>query len=452
MFRIAGEEKFDVTLTGMANRGGFSQIEGSVQGVQGGLIYANTPVGRLGDVYEIRGSRLGKQLAQVVGFSGNRVVLAPVDGVEGIGFGEGISFVGSSKIRLSLPENHLGGVFNTFGNCIYSLDRLPSQGATIELSLEGDPPSVFDRREASRRYITGIRSIDGLLPLAEGQRIGLFAEAGVGKSSLLGMMARASTADVVVVSLVGERGREVYDFVHRLLGPGGMKRTAIIVATSDESAMRRALAPLAATALAEYHRARGRRVLLLVDSLTRMGRAWRDIALASGELPYQRGFPPSVFARLPRLLERAGNDRNGSITAVYTVLTPGGVEQFDPFGEEIKSIIDGHIVLSRKAATRGVYPAISFEESVSRLVDQIAEPPPEAARRMVLRAISRLEQERDLLLLGGSPDDELARIIANEAKVDQFLSQSLSDFSLAKETDQELFELAKLLRTRSPCR
>src|SRR5580693_1356220 len=237
--------------------------------------------------------------------------------------------------------------------------------------VDRDPPGALERRPVASPLATGVRVIDGLLTLGEGQRVGLFAGSGVGKSTLLGAIARGADADVVVVALVGERGREVGEFLERSLGKEGRKKSVVVVATSDVAALERLRAAQVATAYAEYFRDQGKRVMLLVDSVTRFARAQREVGLAAGEPPARRGFPPSVFAVLPRLLERSGQGARGSITAIYTVLVEGG-DLDEPVADEVRGILDGHVVLDRVIAARGQYPAVDVNASLSRVMDAVA--------------------------------------------------------------------------------
>jgi type III secretion protein N (ATPase) len=295
---------------------------------------------------------------------------------------------------------------------------------------------------------TGIRAIDGFCTLAYGQRIGLFAPAGVGKSTLLGAMARGAAVDVVVAALVGERGREVNEFITDVLGPEGQKRAIVVVSTGDEPPLRRAYAPRTATAIAEYHRSHGRRVLLLVDSLTRAARALREIGLAAGEIPVRHGFTPSVYAELPRLLERAGTDEHGSITAIYTVLTHEEAES-DPLGDEIKSLLDGHIVLSSRAFRRGRRPAIDIPRSISRLAHRVRTESLNAAVMTCAAALERLERDRDVVLFGGQPDAALSAALRLEGELEKFLSQSTHEHTPLEESFRRLTLLAESLATRA---
>ena len=276
---------------------------------------------------------------------------------------------------------------------------------------------------------TGVRVLDALLTLGEGQRVGLFAGSGVGKSTLLGAVTRGTEADVVVVALVGERGREVGEFLDHALGEAGRKKSVVVVATSDVSALERLRAAGVATAYAEYFRDQGAKVMLLVDSVTRYARAAREVGLAAGEPPARRGYPPSVFASLPRLLERSGQGPRGSITAIYTVLVEGG-DMDEPVADEVRGVLDGHVVLDRAIAARGRYPAVDVTVSLSRVMDQVVAPEHKAAAAKLRRLVGVYEAKRDLVLLGAyakGTDKDLDEALAKMPKIEELLRQSPAD-------------------------
>ncbi len=316
------------------------------------------------------------------------------------------------------------------GRVVDGLGRAIDGGADTS---EGDvvlvdraPPDALSRRPVDRPMPTGVRVLDGLLTLGEGQRIGLFAGSGVGKSTLLGAVARGADADVVVVVLVGERGREVGEFLEHSLGKEGRKKSVVVVATSDVAALERLRAAQVATAYAEYFRDQGKRVMLLVDSVTRFARAQREVGLAAGEPPARRGYPPSVFAMLPRLLERSGQGSTGSITAIYTVLVEGG-DMDEPIADEVRGVLDGHVVLDRAIAARGRFPAVDVTASLSRVMDGIVTEEHKEAARKLRALVSHYEQKRDLVTLGAyakGSDKDLDEAIAKMPKIEQFLKQS----------------------------
>jgi FliI/YscN family ATPase len=291
---------------------------------------------------------------------------------------------------------------------------------------------------------TGVRAVDGLLTLAVGQRVGLFAGSGVGKSTLLGAIARGTSADVVVVGLVGERGREVSEFLESSLGPEGRKRAVVVVATSDAPPVYRLRAALVATAIAECFRDRGKDVLLLIDSVTRVARAQREIGLAAGEPPARRGYPPSVFAFLPRLLERSGQGQSGSITGIYAVLVEGG-DMEEPIADEVRGILDGHIVLERAIAARGHYPAIDVLASLSRVMDSVVTLDHRLAALELRSVIAAYEQKRDLIALGAyarGSDPRVDRAISLLPEIERFLQQDARGAQVFARTVADLMGLA----------
>ncbi|MBU1239206.1 FliI/YscN family ATPase, partial [Myxococcota bacterium] len=321
-------------------------------------------------------------------------------------------------------------------------DKAPLEKG-VSRSLWATPPHPLRRRPISQPFVTGIRAIDTLMTLGKGQRVGLFAGSGVGKSTLMGMIARKAQADVIVVCLVGERGREVQEFISDSLGPEGLAKSVLVVSTSDSPALVRAKAPATATAIAEHYRDQGLDVLLFIDSLTRFARAEREIALSLGEPPARRGFPPSVFARLPALLERAGNGEKGSITAIYTVLVEGG-DMEEPVTDEVRGIVDGHIMLSRTLASLGHFPAIDIPGSVSRVMGKVTTPEHNNRAREVKGLISALEKSRDLLRVGAyepGGDPQLDRAVTLMNDLNAFLCQSGSDSPSFDENLERLYSL-----------
>ncbi len=341
--------------------------EGRVRDVIGVLVEIEGLTAPIGGQLELRHSNLRLGL-EVVGFRDGRLLAAPLGPTAGI--------VPDSRVRISPEANAvpvgnalLGRVIDAFGA---PLDDRPAPDLAETTLLSAKPPSPFSRRPIVQQIATGVCAIDALLPLGRGQRVGLFAGTGVGKSTLLGMLCRHSDADVIVVGLIGERGREVGDFVRSALGEQGLARSVVIAATSDMPPLVRARGALRTTAIAEYFRAQGKSVLLLMDSVTRYAMALREASLAAGEPPLTKGYTPTVFSSLPALLERAGNDAGpGSITAVYTVLVEGD-DLSDPIADAVRGILDGHIVLSRRLADRGLFPSIDVLRSVSRVATDIA--------------------------------------------------------------------------------
>jgi flagellum-specific ATP synthase len=371
-------------------------------------------------------ARDGAQIeSEVVGFSGDRLYLMPTGDSHGLG----------PKARV-IPRHGAGTVpvgpqllGRIIDGAARPLDALGPLDCEARVRLAGKPINPLARAPISQPLDVGIRSINSLLTVGRGQRVGLFAGSGVGKSVLLGMMARYTSADVIVVGLIGERGREVKEFVERILGPEDRTRAVVVAAPADNPPLLRLHGAWVATAVAEYFRDQGRSVLLLMDSLTRVAQAQREIALAIGEAPATKGYPPSVFARLPQLVERAGNGPSGagSITAFYTVLTESD-DQSDPIGDATRAILDGHIVLSRRIAESGLYPAVDVAASISRAMHEIASAEHTRLAQQFRRTLSSYEQHRDLINLGAyqrGSDPRVDSAIALWPQIQQFLQQDM---------------------------
>ncbi|WP_284619304.1 FliI/YscN family ATPase [Aquabacterium humicola] len=336
-------------------------------------------------------------LAEVIGFAGAEVILAPYGPLQGVAVGATVQAL-ADEATVPCGPALLGRVIDAFGRPLD--DRPLAPGPDLQRTpLHASAPSPLKRRGVDEPLPTGVRAIDAALTVGIGQRIGIFAMAGGGKSTLLGMLARQAEADVIVIALVGERGREVREFIDDSLGPEGMQRSVLVVSTSDRPALERVRAAVAATAIAEGFRAQGKRVLLLVDSVTRFARGLRELGLSAMEPPVRRGYPPSVFAELPRLFERAGNDAHGSITAFYTVLAEDD-DNSDPVAEEARSILDGHIVLSRALAQAHHYPAIDVLGSASRVFTRVAAPAHRQAASKLRSLMARHAEVEFLLRVG----------------------------------------------------
>ena len=334
-------------------------------------------------------------LAEVVGFHERGVLLMPLGDMDGLHPGSSVTPLGRS-FGVDVGPHLLGRVLNGLGHPIDGLGKLE---VTERVPLSAEPPNPLDRQIIDAPLETGVRAIDGVLTVGRGQRVGIFAGSGVGKSTLLGMIARQAKADVNVIALLGERGREVRDFLENSLGEEGLARSVVIVATGDQAALVRARGALVATAIAEYFRDQGKQVLLMVDSVTRVAMAWREIGLAVGEPPTTKGYPPSVFAALPRLLERAGNGAVGGITGLYTVLVDG--DDFnEPVADAARSILDGHVVLTRKLAAVGHYPAVDVLDSKSRVRDHLLTTQDRQAANLLLRVEAAYREKEDLLMVG----------------------------------------------------
>lgn len=389
----------------------------------------------LGEVCELRqrdGTLL--QRAEVVGFSRHLALLAPFG--ELVGLSRETRVIGLGR-PLAVPVGSalLGRVLDGLGE---PADGQGPLAGDDWVQIQAQAPDPMRRRLIEQPLPTGVRIVDGLMTLGEGQRMGIFAAAGVGKSTLMGMFARGTQCDVNVIVLIGERGREVREFIEMILGPDGLARSVVVCATSDRSSIERAKAAYVGTAIAEYFRDQGMRVLLMMDSLTRFARAQREIGLAAGEPPTRRGFPPSVFAELPRLLERAGMGETGSITAFYTVLAEDDTGS-DPIAEEVRGILDGHLILSREIAARNQYPAIDVLGSLSRVMSQIVSAEQRQYAGQLRRLLAKYNEVETLLQVGeyrqGSDavaDEAIARIDA----IRDFLSQStdqLSDYDATLE-------------------
>lgn len=394
---------------------------GEVIEANGNYVQSLGPPCSVGDCCEILCRDGTRHDAEVIGFRGHHVLAMPLSSGAGIRFGDRVVGHGR-RAQLAVSPAMLGRVLNANGAPLDGMSAIP--GNTM-LPLDRNAPAPLDRVRMTEPLGCGVRAIDATLTVARGQRIGIFGASGVGKSTLIGMMTRNTSADLTVVGLVGERGREVGEFLEDSLGEEGRTRSVVLVSTSDESPLLRLRAALAATATAEYFAERGKHVLLILDSLTRYAMAAREIGLAAGEPPSTKGYPPSVFARMARLLERAGNFAGGSITAFYTVLMEGDDEQ-DPIVDSARSILDGHIMLSRDLAAEGVYPPIDVLRSLSRLMPAIASASHQAQARNLRRMLSAYARGEDLLRVGAyrsGTDPELDAAIAMRPHIRKLLQQ-----------------------------
>ncbi|EAQ66228.1 flagellum-specific ATP synthase FliI [Marinomonas sp. MED121] len=365
--------------------------------------------------------------SEVVGFTGNLTYLMPTEAINGISPGARVKPLMGEGMMMVGPEL-LGRVVNGLG---YPLDGKGPIKAKEKIGMQGDIINPLKRKPITDTLDVGIKSINSLLTVGKGQRLGLFAGSGVGKSMLLGMMTRFTEADITIVGLIGERGREVKEFIEQILGSEGLARSVVIASPADDSALMRLRAATLTTRIAEYYRDQGKNVLLLMDSLTRYAQAQREIALSVGEPPATKGYPPSVFSKIPQLVERAGNgaEGSGSITAFYTVLTEGDDQQ-DPIADASRAILDGHFVLSRRLAEEGHYPAIDIEASISRAMPHIVSDAHLKGALRVKQLYSKYQQNQDLIAVGAyvkGADPDTDQAIALMPEIKSFLQQGLSE-------------------------
>jgi len=379
--------------------------------------------------------------AEVVGFRDGRTLLMPLGELHGIGPGTRVLATGA-PFRVAVGDGLLGRIIDGLGQ--------PDDGAAapagVPRSTIAAPPPALSRPRISERVGLGVRALDGLVPCGRGQRLGIFAGSGVGKSSLLGMIARSTSASINVIALVGERGREVREFIERDLGDA-LSRSVVVVATSDQPALVRIKAAFTATTIAEHFRDQGHDVMLMMDSVTRFAMAQREVGLAIGEPPATRGYTPSVFALLPRLLERAGTSASGSITALYTVLVDGD-DMNEPIADAVRAILDGHVVLTRSLAHAGHYPAVDVLQSVSRLVGEIVTPELAGAGQRLRSSLAVLREKEDLVAIGAyqpGSDHALDSALSHRARIEGFLRQPVHERTDPADTDAALLAIAASL-------
>jgi FliI/YscN family ATPase len=416
---------------------------GEVAEMVGLLIESRGPAAAVGDFCEIQ-TRSGRAIrTQVIGFRDGRVLSMPLEETDGLQLGDTI-VARSDHARVAVGPGLMGRVLDGLGD---PLDGGPPIEPVERYNLYAQPPSPLEREHILQQLTTGIRAIDSLLPCGQGQRVGIFGGSGVGKSTLLGAMSAHNSADVTVIAMIGERNREVRAFLENELGPEGRARSVVVVATSDRPAPVRVRACFLALAIAEYFRDQGKSVLLVMDSVTRLAMAQREIGLAAGEPPGQKGYTPSVFNLLPRIFERAGNFPQGSITGFFTVLVEG--DDFnEPVCDAVRGILDGHIILSRQLGAAGHYPAIDVLNSVSRLQSQISTPEQKIAARAVREALSTYQQAEDLIQLGGylaGSNPKLDRSIQLRSEILDFLRQDATDTARLDETLGGIYALARKL-------
>ncbi len=418
------------------------RLNGRVAQVVGVIVESLGPASRIGEICQIKTGRNRPAIpAEVVGFKGHQVLLMPLRGIGDIAHGNEVLATGR-PLTIRVDRGLLGRVLDGLGR---PLDSGPPIIRGQEVSVYQTPPHPLRRTRIQEPLALGVRAIDAFLTCGKGQRIGIFAGSGVGKSTLLGMIARNSTAEVNVIGLVGERGREVREFVEGSLGEEGMRRSVLVVATSDQPAIQRLKAALVATTIAEHFRDQGLHVLLMMDSVTRIAWAQREIGLAIGEPPTTRGYTPSVFAVLPQLLERSGAGEQGSITGLYTVLVEGD-DLNEPVADTVRGILDGHIVLSRELADQGHYPAIDILASVSRSMPHITDPEQRAAAAGLRRLAATYQSAEDLINIGAyaeGSNSEIDRAKEMIGPIREFLAQGAEEHIEWEETMKWLFELAR---------
>ncbi|MFG6327404.1 MAG: flagellar protein export ATPase FliI [Lachnospiraceae bacterium] len=404
----------------------FSKKYGKVSKIVGLTIESIGPDAKLNDVCRILSNdpESPDVMAEVVGFKDKKLLLMPFETVEGIGPDCMVENTGDI-LRVKVGEALLGKIVDGLGRCIDNTEIEDGEA----YSVEAPPPDPMERVIISDILSLGVKAVDGLITVGKGQRIGIFAGSGVGKSTLMGMFARNTRADINVIALIGERGREVREFIERDLGEEGMKRSVVVVATSDKPALIRNKAAKTATAIAEYFRDKGKDVLLMMDSLTRFSMAQREIGLASGEPPVTRGYPPSVYSEMPKLLERAGNGNQGSITGLYTVLVDG--DDFnEPITDTARSILDGHIMLSRKIAHKNHYPAIDVLQSISRVMSQIATSEHKKMAGQIKNIMATYNEAEDLINIGAykrGSNKNIDFAMDKIDKVNEFLIQGVDE-------------------------
>lgn len=409
----------------LAERSFVSQL-GKVAKVVGLTIESIGPEAKLNDLCLIKSDTREEPVkAEVVGFRDDRVLLMPYDDVEGVSLGSWVKNTGS-PLQVCASEELLG---RTLGGTGEPIDHQELPEGCQTYSVEAAAPDPLTRQMIEEALPLGVKAVDGLITVGKGQRIGIFAGSGVGKSTLMGMFARNTKADINVIALIGERGREVREFIERDLGTEGMKRSVVVVATSDKPALIRSKAAKTATALAEYFRDQGKDVLLMMDNLTRFCMAQREIGLASGEPPVSRGYPPSVYSEMPKLLERAGNTDRGSITGLYAVLVDG--DDFnEPISDTARGILDGHIVLSRSMAQHNHYPAIDVLQSISRVMSAVAGEDHKAAAGQMKDVLATYREAEDLINIGAYKAGSNKRIDFAIEKIDtinSFLRQGVNE-------------------------
>ncbi|HHZ01804.1 MAG TPA: flagellar protein export ATPase FliI [Tissierellia bacterium] len=409
---------------------------GKVKRISGMMIEATGSKYRIGEVCEIDTDAIGKKVpAEVVGFNDGRVLLMPYEDIKGIGLGNTVTAT-NNKLKIPVGDFLIGRIVDATGQPIDDGEKFP---VSEYCYVDNEYINPLSRPRINETLSFGIKAIDGLLTIGKGQRMGIFAGSGVGKSTLLGMVAKNVKADINVIALVGERGREVREFIEKDLGEEGLKRSVLVVATSDQPAMLRVKCALTATTIAEYFKDKGKDVLLMMDSITRFAMAQREIGLATGEPPVSRGYTPSIYAELPKLLERSGNFMEGSITGIYTVLVEGD-DTNEPISDTVRGIVDGHIVLTRKLANSNHYPAIDINASISRLMNDIVTEEHNNKANKIRDVLAEYYANFDLISIGAykkGTNPKLDEAIEKIDEVNNFLKQGVNE----KYTFEEIIDL-----------
>ncbi|MDT2833684.1 flagellar protein export ATPase FliI [Vagococcus carniphilus] len=409
--------------------GKVTQVVGLIIKVEGLNVF-------IGEVCQIEILKSNRQvMAEVVGFVNKTVLLMPLDELDGIGPGCLVKPTGSA-LEIEINDNLLGQTLDGLGRVLTNNEEISGE----KYSVNRESPDPFKRRRIETVMSTGVKAIDGILTVGEGQRLGIFAGSGVGKSTLLGMIARYCEADVIVIGLIGERGREVTEFIENDLGPEGYKKSIIVCATSDQPPLVRLKGAFVATAIAEYYRDQGKKVILMMDSVTRFAMAQREIGLATGEPPTSKGYTPSVFTMLPKLLERSGMSETGSITAFYTVLVEGD-DMNEPIADSVRGILDGHVILSRKIAGENQYPAIDIQQSLSRLMKSIVPNEQYNKAGLLKENLAAYAEAKDLIDIGAyklGTNPKVDQAIQLNEEIKSFLKQNVDEPSTYTETVESL--------------
>src|SRR5690625_467051 len=422
---------------------------GKVQRVVGIMIESAGPEANVGEVCYIHAKSNGRNptIAEVVGFNNEKIILMPYSEVAEIGPGCLVEATGR-PLSIQVGKGLIGNVVNSLGE---PLDESSLPSGLSNYVTEQAPPNPLSRPPISEPIQVGVKAIDTMLTVGKGQRIGIFAGSGVGKSTLLGMIARNSEADINIIALIGERGREVREFIDNDLGQEGLKKSIVVVATSDQPALMRIKGAYTATPISEYFRDLGYKVNLMMDSVTRFAMAQREVGLAAGEPPTTKGYTPSVFATLPKLLERTGMNERGSITAFYTVLVDGD-DMNEPIADTVRGILDGHFVMERELAERGQYPAINILKSISRVMKQIASSKHQDVAQQIRSLMATYEQNRELIQIGAykrGTDQEIDKAITYQTNIQDFLKQGVHD---SYTFDESIKERSEERRVGKECR